>query len=337
MADACPRALNHSNIKWCAFSRSSDDASHDVALTRSYNRTKVWDSQTGDCLSTIHHEIDYDSRRDVCSHTGNWSVVTFRSTSANTGTVAIWDPSLVTCVCTLQNVNMLYCCDISPDGSYLAIGSYDDTITVWNTHTNHHVRTLQGRSSIQKCKYSMDGTLLAGMYINRVMVWNPADGTCICTCVTHSNCDCVFSPRDASLLVTTSMYDTVNLWNARTGVCLNTLVTYQPSICVFSSDGNYLATASNDKTTSIWNVYTGTCVHTIRHEYRVLCCNFSSDSLLLITASEWSRAAHIWPLPFLPRHGGKLLLMIVVGHECCRLWLPSELWDLIHTQWFSVI
>ena len=62
----------------------------------------------------------------------------------------------------------------SPDSKYLASGSYDNTIKVWNIEEKREEFTLNGHSSsVYSVSFSPDGKYLAsGSGDNNIKVWS---------------------------------------------------------------------------------------------------------------------------------------------------------------------
>jgi serine/threonine protein kinase len=111
----------------------------------------------------------------------------------------------------------VYSLAYSPDGRYLASGSKDRTIKIWEVATGKQLRTLTGHSSqVRSVVYSPDGRYLASG----------------------------------------SQDNTIKIWEVATGKELRTLTGHPETVfsVVYSPDGRYLASGSVDKTIKIWRV-----------------------------------------------------------------------------------
>ena len=99
------------------------------------------------------------------------------------------------CVATLEgHSDLVFSVAYSPDGKYIASGSADKSVIVWDTESRSCVATLKGHSNVvSSVAYSPDGKYIAsGSADNSVKVWgadaNSASyGTCVATLMSHSD------------------------------------------------------------------------------------------------------------------------------------------------------
>lgn len=115
----------------------------------------------------------------------------------------------------------------SPNGRFLASGSKDRTIKLWNISNRTAIRSLKGHT---------DG------------VWAVA-----------------FSP-DNKILASSSKDRTIKLWNVANGSLIRTLKGHGGEVndLAFNSNGKTLASASDDSTIRLWNPSTGQLARTLR-------------------------------------------------------------------------
>ncbi|CCQ68492.1 Protein kinase:G-protein beta WD-40 repeat [Crocosphaera watsonii WH 0402] len=127
----------------------------------------------------------------------------------------------------------------SPDGKYLASGSWDNTVKIWEVKTGKSIRTLTGfsgwLSSLTSISYSPDGKYLA------------------------ARCNIARVSHDSMLDDTVKKWDVghpICTWEVATGKVIQTLTGHASNInsVAYSPDGKYLASSSSDRQIKIWRV-----------------------------------------------------------------------------------
>src|SRR5450755_2326700 len=115
----------------------------------------------------------------------------------------------------------------SPDGNYIASGSLDKTVQIWNATTGEHSYTYRGHSAA----------------VNAV-AWSP----------------------DSSSIASGSLDQTVQVWDATTGAPDFTYQGHTDIVdtVAWSPDGSRIASGSRDQTVQIWNATIGARVHIYR-------------------------------------------------------------------------
>ncbi|KAH8752251.1 vegetative incompatibility protein HET-E-1 [Diaporthe sp. PMI_573] len=190
---------------------------------------------------------------------------------------------------------------ISPDGRWLASGSDDKTVKIWDVATGACKQTLVGHDDwIQSIAISPDGRWLAsGSDDKTVKIWDVATGACKQTLVGHDDgIQSIAISPDGRWLASGSDDKTVKIWDVATGACKQTLVGRDDGILsiAISPDGRWLASGSDDKTVKIWDMATGACKQTlVGHADGIQSIAISPDGRWLASGSD-DKTVKIWDM-----------------------------------------
>lgn len=158
----------------------------------------------------------------------------------------------------------------SPDGKYLADGSSEGDIRIWNIESGKLNKTIKAHSgSIQSLVYSPDGKWIAsGTETGAIRgKLNKATGE--------------FVKRENT--------DPIRIWDASSGKLVATLEGYAGSVrtLAFSWNGKYLAAGTGDKTIRIWDAATWQLLDSLTLKYIPMSVGFSPDGKYLAAGAGY--------------------------------------------------
>ncbi|RYP47535.1 hypothetical protein DL768_006412 [Monosporascus sp. mg162] len=206
------------------------------------------------------------------------------------------------CLQTLEgHVNEVNSVAFSHHDMYLASGSDDNTVKLWDAATGKCIQTLEGHGSwVNSVAFSHDDKHLAsGSSDTTIKIWDTATSKCIQALEGHRNgvVSVAFS-HNSKYLASGSSDETIKIWDAGTNKCTQTLEGHRDKVTsvTFSHNSKYLASGSYDKTIKIWDTATGKCIQTFEgHNGPVLSVALSYDGRYL--ASELGgRTVKIWDI-----------------------------------------
>ena len=185
----------------------------------------------------------------------------------------------------------------SPDGRWLATGSDDRTVRLWDMNNREGEPTILSghESSVRSVAFSPDGRWLATGSDDRTVrlyerdMNNREGEPTILSGHESSVLSVAFSP-DGRWLATGSADRTVRLWDMNNREGEPTILSGHESSVLsvaFSPDGRWLATGSDDRTVRLWDMNNREGEPTILsgHESSVLSVAFSPDGRWLATGS----------------------------------------------------
>jgi WD40 repeat protein/tRNA A-37 threonylcarbamoyl transferase component Bud32 len=201
-----------------------------------------------------------------------------------------------------EHGGMVYAIAFTPDGQYIASGSSDHTIKMWETRTGKLYSRL-GRwfsghtDSVWNLCFSPNQKILASASYDRtIKLWETISKKNY-TLFGHGNWvnSVAFHPNGL-LLASSSSDCTIKLWQTSTGKEIRTLASHTDSVLSvnFSPDGQTLASSSADNTIKIWEVITGKEIMTLKgHSFFVNSVIFHPNGKTLASASS-DRTIKLW-------------------------------------------
>lgn len=262
-----------------------------------------------------------------------------RPTAAD-ATIKIWHASTGELFQTLEgHLAGISTISWSPDSRYLASGSDDKIIRIWDLSTGKSLPSpLVGHHNyVYSLAFSPKGNMIvSGSYDEAVFLWDVRTARLMRSLPAHSDpvsgTDFV---RDGTLIVSCSSDGLIRLWDTGTGQCLKTLVHEDnaPVTSVkFSPNGKMVLAATLDSCVRLWDYVNGRCVKTYQgHDNRKYSLNatFGTYGMLPDPAEDPDNEAGQEPEPkwafviagsedgksYLWDVSSKEILQVLEGHE----------------------
>jgi WD40 repeat protein len=189
----------------------------------------------------------------------------------------------------------------SPNGKYIASGSFDQTVQVWATNPSDHVHPFIYRghtAGVQAVAWAPDSNrVVSGSIDKTVQVWDALTGEHVALYHGHTGIvnTVAWSP-DGKYIASGSADGTVRLWDVATGAQLYVYRGHLASVnsLVWSPDSQRIASGASDKTVQIIDATTGKHIYTYRgHTDTVSSVSWSPDGKQIVSGS-WDKTVQVW-------------------------------------------
>ncbi|MGL5081366.1 MAG: protein kinase domain-containing protein [Microcoleaceae cyanobacterium] len=201
----------------------------------------------------------------------------------------------------------------SPDGKYLASGSQEGLVKIWDAVTGELLETFEGDSSpIWAVNFSPDGQELAtGSDLWRILEWNLANKELFVP-LEHAGAiwSVDISPNEQTIASASSDL-TVRVWDRQSGLVLFDFPVHTDIVyaVAFTPDGTQLVSGSQDQTIKIISLETGEVLKSLdAHSGGVRTLAVSPDGQKIVSGG-FDDTVKIWSL-----ETGKLL-QTLSGHS----------------------
>ena len=251
----------------------------------------------------------------------------------------------------------------SPDGKYIAAGTIDGFVRVYDAASHTLLRSLPGKGNmVLVIVFSQDSLMLATGYLDgTIKLWNVDDGRLVRTLLGQTDpvCSIAFYSDGQRLVSGGQMRRSIQIWNLITpGPPVN--IAAESPICyvAVSPDGQTIAGLRGDLGISLWSVETQqeigrlTAPKLDRSQGSCAPIVFSPDGQILISPAEGQHSVAVWNVPkrrlekLLKVIGGDVgdyILSLAVSPDNKRIAIGSylnatvSLWDLSTGQQLIIL
>ena len=181
----------------------------------------------------------------------------------------------------------------SPDGRYIASGSYDGTARVWEVATGREIARMTHNNLVNSVAFSPNGEhVLSGS--KDLRVWETLTGKETARMTPDGLVSVVSFSPNGRYVVSGSGEGNLQVWNATTGQEIAHM-TQDGSVASinFSSDSEYVVSGADD--IHVWDVTSGYEIDRMASESSVHSVAFSPNGKYVVSGNEYG-TAQVWEL-----------------------------------------
>jgi WD40 repeat protein len=282
------------------------DAKDKATLIETEGAAHLWDSASGRRIlifrghgKSIHHvAVSPDGK--------------FVFTSADNGTIKIWEVASGRELHCLQGVRPSAAPVICPNGKYIAAPSMDRLTRLWHVATGREIAVLRGHAGTNCVAFGPQSDQIATAFDdNTVATWDIASGRQVAAVygrpqntfrhethneITYSGATEVAFSASGHRIFAISAEGTVDIWDAANDGVIAALSGHTGPLesAVFSADDAHVLTGSDDGTARLWNASSGDELRVFSgHKTAVTSAAISPDGSRVVTSSS-DGTAKIW-------------------------------------------
>lgn len=198
---------------------------------------------------------------------------------------------------------------LSPDGHWMATGSRDKTIKVFDTRTLNEVQSLLGHNGdVTTLSFSPDSKfLISGSKDKTMILWDFMKGVDLHQYAGHTKrINAVAFSHDSRLLASASDDKTIRIWEADNSEKSTSILTSVTAVTAveFTPDGRFLGSAMEDNKFYIWKLKDNSIVdlnlgYGVQHTAPIRYLKFADNGKLFTCADDQTVKYWNWGFPIL--------------------------------------